>query len=412
MVPPHRSTESPGEKALKQTPGASARLSTQADGEGRASPTREERGVHDAERILVIRLGALGDVIRTLPAVKALRSRYPGAHLTWLVEPSAAGVVERAEFVDEAMIFPREDLVEFLKAADGLSLVRRLGQFVRRLRARRFDLVLDFHGILKSGLLARISGAPIRFGYGRRGAREFSELFANRNVDLPNSRVSRYERNAALVKALIPDVEISRGPFLAPSTLAEARLTARLRISHREREVGFVLIHPGSSPRASHKRYAPVAWAEVARRLSREGVSVWIAAGGGRRDRSAVDEILRLGEGAIVAAPETREFDDLLALLARASVFVSCDSGPLHAASLSGVPVVQLLGPTDPIQNEPWRYSPSRRAHIPLPCSPCRRGCVDPACMRVIAPASVVEKIMRLKLTSNRPELEADGTSQ
>jgi heptosyltransferase-1 len=379
---------------------------------GPGAPAQGNPGVQAADRILVIRLGALGDVIRTLPAVEALRSRYPGAHLTWLVEPGAAGVVDMAGFVDETMVFPREDLVEFLRSADGLSFARQLGRFLRRLRGRRFDLVLDFHGILKSGLLARFSGAPIRYGYGRHGAREFAELFANRRVDLPNVHVSRYERNAALLEALVPDARISEGPFLVASALAAARLTARLGVSGREKETGFVLIHPGSSPRARHKRYAPAAWAEIARRLSGAGVAVWIATAGGRHDRTLVDEILRLSDGALVPAPETREFDDLLALLARASVFVSCDSGPLHAASLSGVPVVQLLGPTDPIQNEPWRHSPSRRAHVPLPCSPCRRGCSDPACMRVIPPALVVEKILQLHVPPNTPEARAEGAWQ
>ena len=351
----------------------------------------------DADRILIIRLGALGDVVRTLPAAVALRSLYPGSHLTWLVEGGAAGVVDAAGIVDETLIFPRAELVEFLQAADGLSFARMLIGVVRRLRDRRFDLVLDFHGILKSGLLARLSGAPIRFGFDRRIAREFAENFVNRRVELPDPDVSRYDRNAALVEALAPNVSIPDRPFLQPSPLAVARLAARLRISNRERAEGFVLIHPGSSTQARHKRYAPSAWTEVAERLASEGIPVWVVSGPNRHERNLVEEILRASGGALFGAPETRSFDDLLALLARASVFVSCDSGPLHAASLVGVPVVQLLGPTDPIHNEPWRNSPSRRVHFPLPCSPCRRGCADAPCMRAIPPALVVNQIRGLR---------------
>jgi len=177
---------------------------------------------------------------------------------------------------------------------------------------------------------------------------------------------------------------------------------------------GFVLIHPGSSAGATYKRYAPKSWAEVARRLVEKGVPVWIAAHGGRRERMLVDEILHLAKGALIAAPETHSFDDLLALLARVSVFVSGDSGPLHAASLSGVPVVQLLGPTDPGQNECWRHSLSRCARFPLPCSPCRGGCADPACMAVIPPGFVVDQIMQLQVAAASPNtaVEAPGSSK
>jgi heptosyltransferase-1 len=360
-------------------------------------------GAPAAERILIIRLGALGDVVRTLPAAVALRSLYPGAHLTWLVEPGAMGVVDASDIVDETLVFPRAELVEFFQAADGLSFARLLIGLVRRLRDRRFDLVLDFHGLLKSGLLARLSGAPIRYGFGRNAAREFADRFVNRPVELADPHVSRYDRNAALVEALDPDVKLPIRPFLQPSPLAVARLTARLRISNREKAEGFVLIHPGSSPGAGHKRYAPAAWGEVAQRLANDGIQVWVGSGSSRDERNLVEEIIRTSEGASVPAPETRSFDDLLALLVRASVFVSCDSGPLHAASLVGVPVVQLLGPTDPIHNEPWPNSPSRRVHIPLPCSPCRRGCAEATCMRAIPPALVAEEIRGLREDCIRP---------
>jgi ADP-heptose:LPS heptosyltransferase len=163
------------------------------------------------------------------------------------------------------------------------------------------------------------------------------------------------------------------------------------------------LIHPGSSPRAGHKRYAPSAWGEVAQRLAKNGIQVWVASGSSRDERNLVEEIIRTSEGASVPAPETRSFDDLLALLIRASVFVSCDSGPLHAASLVGVPVVQLLGPTHPIHNEPWPHSPSRRVHIPLACSPCRRGCAEATCMRAIPPSLVADEIRGLREDCIRP---------
>jgi len=363
-----------------------------------------------ADRVLVVRLGALGDVVRTLPAVTGLRSLYPGAHLAWLVEPDAAGVVAASGLVDESLVFPRRDLMESLRAADGLSAARQAMGFLRTLRARRFDLVLDFHGILKSGLLAWLSGAPIRVGYGRRLTREGASLFMNRHASLRDPDVSRYERNAALVRSLAPDVPMPDPVSLTPSPLASARLAARLKISGRERSGGFVLIHPGSSRGALHKRYPPEAWGETARRLVEQGLEVWLTAGSNRHERNLVERIARESDGAAQRAPETRSFDDLLALLVRASVFVSGDTGPLHAASMAGIPVVQLLGPTDPVQNQPWPGSPSRRVSVPLPCSPCRHGCADPACMRVLPPARVCDAILAMHdVSTRRPMSSAEA---
>jgi lipopolysaccharide heptosyltransferase I len=365
-----------------------------------------------ADRILIIRLGALGDVVRTLPAAKSLRQSYPGAHLTWLVEPAAAGVVEASGIVDETLIFPRADLMEALRAGDGLALGGQLRSFVRSLRRRRFEIVLDFHGILKSGVLAFLTGAPLRYGFGRGEARELSHLFVNRRVSLPGHAISRYERNAALVSTLWPGATLPSRPFLAATPLASARLAARLRISGREHANGFVLIHPGSSPAARHKRYAPSAWAAVARGLSDRGIDVWITAGVSRDERSLVDRILRESQGGAKAAPETRSFDDLLALLERTSVFASGDTGPLHAASMAGVPVVQLLGPTNPVQNEPWAENPWRRVHVPLSCSPCRRGCAAAPCMKVLSPDAVVEAIGALESVAGSAALRVEQGPQ
>ncbi len=349
-----------------------------------------------ADRVLILRLGAMGDVIRTLPAVAAIRSLYPGAHLSWLVEPASAGVVEVSGLVDETLVFPRRALFEAFREGDALSFGRRLGGFLETLRQRRFEISLDFHGILKSGLLSFLSGAPMRVGFARPVGREGAPLLANRLVYGVDPEGSRFARNAALVRALDPRVEIPERPLLKPSSLAQARLAARLRATGRESAGGFALIHPGSSAGAQHKRYAPEAWAAVARRLAARGVEVWIAAGPNRHERNLAESISRRAEGALVLAPETRSFDDLLALQARAGVFIAADSGPLHAASLSGVPVVQLLGPTHPVQNEPWSGTPSRRLHVPLACSPCRRGCADPACMRSIPAEAVADRACEL----------------
>ncbi|MFO0689258.1 MAG: glycosyltransferase family 9 protein [Myxococcota bacterium] len=345
------------------------------------------------ERILVIRLGALGDVLRTLPAVSALRRLHPVSHLCWLVEPGSEAAVALSGVVDETLVFPRGELVRAARRGDLVGFVSLARRFFRRLRARRFEIVIDFHGLLKSGLFAWISGAPVRLGHGFGTAREGAALFSNERVELPDPHVSRYARNAALVRALAPSAPIPEGPLLAAPAAARARLEEGLAAIGHPAARGFVLIHPGSSPSASHKRYAVPAWVEVSKRLADAGHAVWITAGPAPDERALADRIVAAGGGRFVAAPPTASFEELVALIERAGVFAACDSGPLHAATLCGVPVVQVLGPTDPVHNEPGPASRWRRVHVPLPCSPCRRGCADPACMRAIPPALVAEAV-------------------
>lgn len=350
-----------------------------------------------AERILVIRLGALGDVLRTLPAVEALRALHPGSHLCWLVEPAPRAAVQAVGRVDEVLVFPRGELVEAMRRGRIAAAASRLRAFAHLLRSRRFELVIDFHGLAKSGLLARLTGAPLRYGHAFGVAREGSALLTNRHAERLPERLPRFDRNAALLRALSPGAEVDEGPLLAASPAARARLAQRLRADGREQARGFVLIHPGSSAGAEHKRYSASGWTRVANRLAQAGVDVWLMAGSGA-DEQALASGIRAGcDARVVAAPATEGFDDLLALIERASVFAAGDTGPLHAASLCGVPVVQLLGPTDPVQNRPLSASPWRRVHVPLPCSPCRRGCPEAACMRALTPERVVDAILALR---------------
>jgi ADP-heptose:LPS heptosyltransferase len=332
---------SPGHVAASR-PGAAACLNPLA-------------GPPSADRILVIRLGAVGDVVRTLPALTSLRSRYAGSHIAWLVEPAAAGAIEAQPWIDEVLVFPRDGLLADLRGLRPLAALGELTRFARRLRARRFDLVLDFHALLRSGLLARASGARRRASYARPFAREGSWLFATDRARIEPRRVSRFERNAALVRFL----GVDEPPWPAPWPVAaadRARMLAPLGGAPAP-----VAIHPGSSDATAHKRYAAAGFARVARALAeRFGVPSIATWGPARDDRQAARALVEASGGAARLAPATRSLADLAALLSGCRLFIGGDTGPLHVASLVGTPVVQVLGPTDPVENAPWAATPSR----------------------------------------------------
>jgi ADP-heptose:LPS heptosyltransferase len=338
-----------------------------------------------------VRLGALGDVARTLPAFRALRAGYPGAQISWIVERKAAGVLAGQPGLDEVLVFPREELSARLRALDLLGLWRVFRAFHASLRARRFDLVVDFHGILKSGAISWLTRAPRRTAYAPPHGRELAWLFANLRVRLDPMRLSRYERNAAMIEFLaLPPVGAVAPLHLDPE--AVKRIEGSLGAGEAP-----VVIHPGTSPATPHKRYGAERYAAVARALRRKlGHVCLVTCGPDEAEVALAHRIVEASGGAAMLAPPTPSVADLAALFSKARLFVGGDSGPLHIASLVGTPVVQIVGPTDPVENEPSAFSPWRRVRIPMACSPCRRGCAAATCMQVIPHEAVIDAACEL----------------
>jgi ADP-heptose:LPS heptosyltransferase len=333
----------------------------------------------------VIRLGAVGDVVRTLPAASALRAAFAGAQLCWLVEPASASLLRGQPWLDEVLEFPREELRSALRELRLGRVAATWRRFTAELRRRRFELVVDFHSILKSGLLAAASGAPQRATYAPPYGREFAWLFANARAALEPPRASRFERNEALVRFLGVTAAASARP-LAIEPAAAARM---------ERELAgappAVVVHPGTSDATPHKRWTAEGYGAVARGLREaEGLATLVSVGPARDDRAFAEAVVKAADGAAALAPPTPGLGDLAALFARSRLYVGSDTGPLHVASLVGTPVVQLLGPTDPVENAPWPGTPSRTVRLPVACSPCRRGCAAAPCMARIPAAEVV----------------------
>lgn len=356
----------------------------------------------EADRILVIRLGAVGDVVRTLPAVARLRAAYPGAHLTWLVESSAASVVQGQPAVDEVIVFPREELVAALLRGRVRESAAGFADLLRRLRSRRFDLAVDFHSLLRSSVLARLSGARRRIGYASPVGRELSYVLATDRAELVPGRLSRFDRNVGLVEYLGIDAPPPAKPLIV-SAIDRARMEAQLAPDVP------VALHPGSSDATLYKRWAPEAFASLARTLFEEnGVPSLVTVGPGREDLDLARAVVEASAGAAKLAPATPTLRELAALLSATRLCVAGDTGPLHVASLVGTPVVQLQGPTDPVENAPYPGTPWRTVRVGIACSPCRRGCAAATCMRLIEPDAVVRVVRELLLQTGGTDAGAD----
>jgi len=156
----------------------------------------------EVRKILVLRLSAVGDVIRTLPAIKALKERCPSSQITWVVEEPSKDFLESQPEVDDVVLFPRKRWTQGIRSPRAWwRTAKEMSQWVKELRRRQFDVALDFHGILKSGVLSFLSGAPRRIGFDWRSSKERSSLFSNVKAALPKEGTTRYQRGHNLLTA-------------------------------------------------------------------------------------------------------------------------------------------------------------------------------------------------------------------
>jgi lipopolysaccharide heptosyltransferase II len=339
-------------------------------------------------RILVIRLGGLGDVLNVFPALAGLKHTRPEAQLSWLVEEGAAPLVEVNRDIAQTFVLPRRRwqaaLLEPRKIAPVPAEVAR---FVRHLKRCRFDLALDFQGTLKSGILGLLSGIPRRIGFAPPHCRELNHLFTTEQVALPDHPIARAQKNLALVHAVAPAAQCRAPRLRCPQedTAFAESLTQGLRLKTRH----VVGIHPGTSDFGRFKRWPVERHAEVARRMA-EKLHARTLVTWGRGERPLAQRLVRLSGGTAVLAPPTT-LTQLAEVIGRLDLFIASDTGPLHLAAILGKPVVAILGPKDPIIYGPYG-STSIIVRKNLDCSPCtKRRCSRMDCIMKIEAREVFD---------------------
>ncbi len=347
------------------------------------------------QRVLIIRLGAIGDVIRVLPALHALRERYPSARIDWAVESRSAEVLQDHPALNGLLVFHRTG--RFFENLRGFLA------FARRIRQGGYDLVLDFHGILKSGLLAAASGARRRVGFARPRAQEGSWLFLTERVRLPSSRLNRIEENLELIRAVdarrgVLDVIISVSPDIQVEV--EAWFEEKF-------DSGKLLVAVHAPVDRPEKQWPLEYYAELCDLLLSDGrFEPFLTWGPGQRE--VAEEVAARCRRSPVIAPETPTLKHLAWLLSRADLFIGGDTGPMHLASAMGTPVVAVFGGTDPA-----KHHPLREPCVVLDGGPAddpRRKNVDrrngPGWMRQVSPRSVYEAAVRLVTSGERSSVE------
>ena len=297
-----------------------------------ASPQR------DAGRraFLIVRLGALGDIVHALPLAAAIRATWPGARLDWLVDVKHRAILDHVGGL--STIVP----VDTRRMAGDTGVV----PVVRRLRAARYDVAIDAQGLLKSALLAYLAGAARVVGLARGHLREPLARWAYDATAEP-AGPHVVDHALALAQAVGARAGLPRFGLQPPASDVVARVRGVLGVAAGQ---PFALINPGAA--WPNKRWPPERFGAVARHLrARRGWPSIVAWGPGEGDlaRAAV----AAADGAAALAPTT-SLGELLAIVGAAGLVISGDTGPLHLAAALGTPIVGIYGPTDPARNGPW----------------------------------------------------------
>jgi len=284
--------------------------------------------------ILVVRLGALGDLVHALPAVAALRAAWPEARIDWLVDGRYAALLELVPVVDRALVV-------------GGPTGRSVLSMIRQLRRTRYDLAIDFQGLLKSAALARSAGARETAGFIAGQLREpLAGAFYTRQVPADDSgHVVR--KNLSLVEALGASVREVTSPLKVTASSVPGRVRQLLKIEAGGR---FAMLNPGAgwpNKQWPAERYGRIA-AHLRARHAMPSIVTW-----GPRERALADQTVDASDGAAKAAPST-SVADLVELARAAAIVIAGDTGPMQLAAAVGTPVVGVFGPTNPLRNGPW----------------------------------------------------------
>ena len=305
-------------------------------------------------RILVVRLGAMGDVIHALPAVASLKHSFPNSHLTWLIESQWAPLIHANPYVDSVAIFERGNPGAWMRSW-------------RRLRAQRFDFAVDFQGLVKSALAASMARPDRIFGLHQSQVRERpAALFYSNRVLVHAPHV--VEKNLEIAAAA-GAANILR-TFPLPDGTPEAELP----------KSAFVLASPLAGWRS--KQWPLSFYSRLAVRLERElDLPLVLNAPPGADLSSVIDAI-----------PHYSSLPGLIYATRRAAAVIGLDSGPMHLAAVLGKPGVAIFGPTDPARNGPPGETVCVLRSPGAATSYKRLSVIDPA-MRDISPDRVFEAL-------------------
>ena len=340
--------------------------------------------------ILIVKLSAIGDVIHTLPALNAVRNYYPEANITWLVEEDAAPLVIGHKALDRVIVSKRKRWLKALKSLSLLSTIKEVHGFIKVLRDTRYDMILDFQALLKSGILIALARGQRKIGFGKGLEHmEHSYMFLNERIPAIDMEIHALTRGMVLLNAIgIPTNEIE---YKLPVSNDDCEKVDELMKRHDINGVKFLIaINPVA--KWESKLWPKERFARLADMIIDE-YDARIIFTGGYEDLHIIQDIMSAMKGRALNLAGHTTLKMLAALYEKTVLVISTDTGPMHLAAAMETPVVAIFGPT-----APWRTGPYGSSHRVVradpECSPCfKRQCETIDCMHQISEDQVMAEV-------------------
>jgi lipopolysaccharide heptosyltransferase I len=300
--------------------------------------------INDLHNILIIKPSSLGDIVLALPALNALRKSLPDAKITWLVRPEFAPLLENHQDLTDLIIFDRKFLGKawFLPRAFASLL-----SFIRRLRRRKFDTVIDLQGLFRTASLAWLTRCKKRFGIAK--ARELAHFFYTHKVTQGPDCIHLVDYYLKIIKT-ITGSEV-QACFVFPRNPDADGSVSTLLKKHDTKTDNYAVFIPGSAH--SDKCWPIQRFAALADRISSQ-FHLSIAATGTESEKDTVESLENIANVPIANLAGQTSLTELIALLRAAKIVVTNDTGPGHIAAALATPLVMIFGRSNPARVAPY----------------------------------------------------------
>lgn len=336
--------------------------------------------------ILIVKLSAIGDVIHTLPSLAELRRLYPDAHITWVVEEAAADLVKDHPLLDAVLISRRKRWIKDFQSGKVKQSLKEIIAFVKTLRQRQYDLVIDFHGLFKSSMIVFLSRGKRKLGYD--SLQELSGLFLNEKIpeEMNKHAVDRYLDFPRHLGAKTESAQ-----FVLPfNKEAEEQAQILLRKKNLE-DKKFIAINPVALWET--KLWNDAKFAHLADLINDELRMKVVFTGSAKEP---IENITSLMTSESINLGGATTLLDLAYVYKKAQIVITTDSGPMHLAAAVETPVVALFGPTDPARTGPYGLG-HKIIRTEIACSPCfLKKCSTKKCMEDISAELVFAAVKEL----------------
>lgn len=318
---------------------------------------------HPRKKFLFIKVSSLGDVMHALPALRTLRANHPGSYIAWLVEAPYQDLLYNNPDLDEIIVIR----TRHWRKNWTLKTFGEIRETISLLRKHRFDVAIDLQGLIKTGLIAFLSGARQRLGLNRKNCKEpVNALFTNKKAACISQGTHVVDIYLNLILLAGGDQQLLHPHPLEVPEEASSAVDLFFQKNPGLSEKPVAVINPGAG--FATKLWKLDRFAKLADRLVNElGLSILLA--WGPEEKALAEQIAGQMKQKFWIAPRT-SIQESIALFRHTALMISCDSGPLHLAAAMGIPTVSIFGPTDPARNGPYGLNHQVVCKT-LPCSFC-----------------------------------------